>query len=229
MYFVTDKHKKFLMIFGFITCFVLILVLLFHYSRRTRLSKNVLKIEKKPEKKVVKKELKDMPFFVFSTSVVPYPRNFAPSGFMGDKIDIKMTGSYDIKLKETYPCLKFIYYPTGEKKWAGIIWQNPPNNWGDYDGGYDLSKATKLTFWARGDVGGEVVEFKIGGISSTYKDSVNVTSGDVILEKEWIKYILHLNEFSTHYISGGFSFVVTKENNRNGCIFYLDEVRYEGD
>ena len=41
--------------------------------------------------------------------------------------------------------------------WTGIAWQNPANDWGDLPGGYDLTGAKKLTFWARGEFGIEIL------------------------------------------------------------------------
>jgi hypothetical protein len=38
--------------------------------------------------------------------------------------------------------------------WMVIYWQQPPNNLGDRKGGYDLTGAKQLSFWARGEVGG---------------------------------------------------------------------------
>ena len=209
---------------GLIFC---LFVLLFSWLR-IPLSKQALKIEERPlKKKTFKRDPVDTPFYIFSTSVVPYPKNFAPSGYMGDMGDIKMTGSYDVTLKEEYPCLKFSYSPSGKKRWAGIMWQNPANNWGDFDGGYDITRATKLTFWAKGEKGGEVVEFKIGGIAAAYSDSTNLTSGDIALKDKWVKYVIKLEGFPMHFISAGFGFVVAQEENGRGCTFYLDEIKYE--
>src|SRR5712691_9681162 len=44
---------------------------------------------------------------------------------------------------------------------AGAYWQDPVNNWRKTPGptGYDLSGFSKLTFWVRGQSGGEVVQF----------------------------------------------------------------------
>ena len=69
--------------------------------------------------------------------------------------------------------------------WAGVAWQNPANNWGEFDGGYNLTKAKKLSFWARGDKGGEIVEFKLGGTAANYPDSENLTTGALTLKNEW--------------------------------------------
>src|SRR5262249_5477002 len=56
--------------------------------------------------------------------------------------------------------------------WGGVVWQNPPNDWGDKPGGLDLTGSTNLTFWARGAVGGEKVTFGYGllGIDKRYHD-----------------------------------------------------------
>ena len=70
-------------------------------------------------------------------------------------------------------CLKVDY--TASDNWGGVVWQNPANNWGDKAGGWNLTGAKKLTFWARGDKGGEVVTFLFGliGKDKTYHDTGN--------------------------------------------------------
>ena len=36
----------------------------------------------------------------------------------------------------------------------------PEQNWGDYpDAGYDLTGATGISFWAKGEIGGEQIKF----------------------------------------------------------------------
>ena len=48
-------------------------------------------------------------------------------------------------------CMKLQFKsPNG---FGGIAAQNPPNDWGDLPGGFNLTGATKLTFWARGQDG----------------------------------------------------------------------------
>ncbi len=47
--------------------------------------------------------------------------------------------------------------------WAGVLWQYPPNNWGNLGGGYPIPPGTtKVSFWARGKDGGEKVHFVSG-------------------------------------------------------------------
>jgi hypothetical protein len=47
--------------------------------------------------------------------------------------------------------------------WAGAFWQYRANNWGALGGGYPIPPgATQVSFWARGQVGGELVLFFTG-------------------------------------------------------------------
>jgi hypothetical protein len=107
------------------------------------------------------------------------------------------------------------------------MWQNPPNNWGRMDGGYNLTEAKKVSFCAKGEKGGEVIEFIIGGLLSSYPDSTNLTTGEIAINKEWTIYIIDLSQAKLDYISGGFCFILSRESNPKGCTFYLDDVKYD--
>ncbi len=53
--------------------------------------------------------------------------------------------------------------------------------------------ATRLTFWGRGENGGERVhEFRIGGIIGQYPDSDVATLSNIRLTKEWKQYTIDL-------------------------------------
>ena len=85
-------------------------------------------------------------------------------------------------------CIKVAYSP-GPNGWGGICWQNKPDNWGDKPG-EDFSHAgyKRLTFWARGETGQELIEFKAGGINAPgkqYKDSFETSASKIQVEKEW--------------------------------------------
>ena len=109
-----------------------------------------------------------------------------------------------------------------------IDWQNPANNWGARDGGFDLTGATKLTFWAKGEKGGEVItEFKMGGITGEYGDSDSIGMGPVVLTNEWKKYAIDLEGLDLSYISGGFCWSASKMDNPDGFVIFLDEIKYE--
>jgi len=129
----------------------------------------------------------------------------------------------------------FNVYTEPQQNWAGIYWQYPEENWGDKSG-YDLTGATKLTFWAKGENGGEKGEFKIGGInrppyndpSKPYQDSCGpLTTGAITLANTWKQYTIDLNGEDLSCIIGGFCWVTNNAQNPNGCTIYLDDIRYD--
>jgi len=187
-------------------------------------SRPSLEIHKKPFEK---KELMSMPFYVFNNRILPPVQNFALSGFMGDGGDLKISGSYDEVFEEGYPTLKVEYGGKGPNGWAGAVWQNPANNWGTFDGGYNLSNAKNLIFWAKGEKGGEIVSFTIGGTAANYPDSATISTGPIVLNDEWTEYVIDLSENQLFYIAAGFGFVVKRDLNPYGCVFYLDDIKYD--
>ena len=149
---------------------------------------------------------------------------------MGDYNDMKFNDTCAEEPHSGKQCMKISYAVKAEQGagWVGIFWQNPANNWGARDGGFDLTGAKALTFWARGENGGEVVtELKMGGITGEYADSDSVGIGPIVLTKEWKQYSIDLTGADLSYISGGFCFSASKMDNPNGFTFYLDDIRYE--
>lgn len=175
------------------------------------------------------KKPEEVPFYIYADSG-SIQNHYIPSGWMGDYSDIKVEQGSKEDPYFGSTCLKAEYLNRVSQgaRWAGVYWQNPPNNWGSVDKGIDLSKATKVTFWARGKVGGEIVdEFKIGGIMGEYSDSDTAGIGPVKLTKEWKQYTIDLTGKDLSYIIGGFCWAANLDNNPEGMTFYLDEIRYE--
>jgi len=156
--------------------------------------------------------------------------HYIPSGYMGDYGDILYNDSHGENPHSGASCIKIVYTPDVSQgaRWAGIYWQNPANNWGARKGGYDITGATRLAFWARGEIGGErIEEVKMGGISGAYPDSDTATVGPIVLTKEWKQYEIDLTGKDLSYISGGFCWSTNLDVNPDGCTFYLDDIRYE--
>lgn len=156
--------------------------------------------------------------------------HFIPSGWMGDYGDLKINPGAAENPHSGKTTFKITYSAkmTQGAGWAGMYWQQPANNWGDKKGGYNLTGATKLTFWARGEKGGEkIAEFKIGGITGEYPDSDSQAMGPVVLSNEWQKYTMDLKDKDLSNIIGGFCFSVSKDDNPNGFVVYLDDIVYE--
>jgi len=156
--------------------------------------------------------------------------HFAPSGWMGDYGDIKINQAASEKPRSGNTSIKITYSAkmTQGAGWAGIYWQQPANNWGEKNGGYDLTGATKLTFWARGANGGEkIAEFKTGGITGEFPDSDSASIGPIELKTEWQKYTIDLKDKDLTRVIGGFCWAASKDDNPNGFVIYLDDIIYE--
>lgn len=169
------------------------------------------------------------------SATVNIQESFSPSGWMGDgeygRKYIEFSG-VDTSTPHSPPTSVKVTYTFGTNRWAGLYWQNQPNNWGDQPG-RNLSgkKGAKLTFWARGEVGNEVVEFKAGGISNKtkeYRDSFVATSGRQLLSREWKKYEIDLSHANLSSVIGGFCWVASSDYNRGKQVtFYLDDIVIE--
>lgn len=168
-------------------------------------------------------------FNVYTDRSAP-DNHYAPSGWMGDHGDVSLNDQYLADAHSGTSCIQITYLAKQAQGvgWAGIYWQNPPNNWGEKIGGYDLTGYNKLTFWARGENGGEAIEkFKVGGVKGTYPDSLELGIGPVVLTKDWKKYTINLADEDLSYVSGGFCWVTASRLNPEGATFYLDDIRFE--
>ena len=104
----------------------------------------------------------------------------------------------------------------------------PANNWGEKPGGFDLSSFKRVTFWARGEEGGEkIAEFKVGGITGEHGDSDSASIGPVTLTHDWKKYTIDLADKNLSHIVGGFCWSASRDDNPSGFTLFLDEVRFE--
>ncbi|MCB4792312.1 MAG: hypothetical protein LHV68_10575 [Elusimicrobia bacterium] len=157
--------------------------------------------------------------------------HYAPTGWMGDFGDIKIKSDYAENPHSGKTCIKITY--SGEMKqnagWGGIYWQYPNGNWGtNKKGGLNLTGAKALTFWAKGEKGGEIIsEFKMGGITGEYGDTDSKSIGPVTLTNKWEKYSINLVGADLTNVIGGYCFAASKDDNPNGFTIYLDDIQYE--
>ena len=100
------------------------------------------------------------------------------------------------------------------------------NNWGDKEGGYDLSGAEQLEVWARGEYGGEEVSFGIGllGSETAHPDSGKTSIDDIVLTREWRRYLVPLKKVDLSSIKTGFVIGVT--GRQTPVTVYLDSIRF---
>ena len=165
-----------------------------------------------------------LPFKVFDDKGSPN-NHYVPSGWMGNTKGLKVDEGVDVNPHGGKTCLRFEYSETS--KWAGIVWQDPANDWGDQPGGFNLTGAKKLKVWARGDKGGETVSFKFGvlGTDKKYSDSATGAINDLKLTKEWTEYAIDLAGKDLTRIKTGF--VWTVDGQGSPVVFFLDDIRLE--
>jgi len=110
--------------------------------------------------------------------------------------------------------------------WGGVFWQYPDKNWGDTIG-LTIVNAKKVTFWAKGNAGGEIVKFKAGGIKDRlYKDSFERETIWITLGTVWKQYEIDLTNANLSMIIGGFAWVSESVAGKE-ITFYIDEIMYE--
>jgi hypothetical protein len=150
---------------------------------------------------------------------------WSPSGYEGNTGAIKMDDNCGENPHSGPTCLKVTY--DAPDNWGGVVWQDPANDWGDQPGGLDLTGATKLTFWARGSKGGEVVSFSMGilGADRKFHDTAKAELKDVHLNTNWTQYTMDLSGQNMSQIKTGFVWVVAGQG--APVTFYLDDIKYE--
>ena len=163
-----------------------------------------------------------VPFAVYTDAGAHQP--FIPSGYMGNTAAIAMDPACKTQPFAGDTCLEVTY--KAADGWGGVVWQSPPNDWGNLPGGYNLKNANALTFHARGATGNEVVSFGVGviGPDKPYPDTARENLKDVALSTEWKLYTLPLSGKDLSRIKSGFSW--TTGGKGAPVTFYLDDIQY---
>jgi len=150
---------------------------------------------------------------------------WAPSGWMGTRDALTMDAACTESPHSGRTCLRFTYDEPG--MWVGVAWQHPANDWGEQPGGFDLTGAKKLTFWARGLEGGEKLDFGVGLLSSDkpYPDTAKAERKGVKLKTKWKRYSIDLDDEDLSRIKT--PFVWSLGGRGRPVTFYLDDIRFE--
>ena len=164
---------------------------------------------------------------------IPLESLYEPSGWMGDGAlyvsfdqhhrGVRRPGDHDRSVMR-------ISYSPGSAGWTALYWQWPEGNWGETQG-RSLS-AERVTFSARGELGGELVAFNVGGIGRDgelpFRDKVDRSSGGIFLENEWKQYEIDLRDQDLSSLVGGFAWTIQSRGNVvHPVTFYLDNVQFE--
>ncbi len=174
--------------------------------------------------------------------------HFDYKGALGD-FNSGMDANWATSPQSGKTCIKATYNAgsnPGWNGWTGWSMQNgvlldgtavPVSNWGTYpNAGVDLSGATTLSFWAKGESGGEVVEFSAFGIgrdfwgnpNQPYPGSSAAIKTEITLTSTWTEYTLDLTGKDLSYILGGFTWAAAASKNGNqNIVFYIDNIQYD--
>ena len=177
--------------------------------------------------------------------------HFAERGQMcnrGDEASVPvMNEAYTVNPHSGLNCIR-CEFKAKKSNWGGWFFMNgamPANaknaqiNWGTIPGaGQNVQGATRLTFWARGEFGGEKVRFFSLGIgrnpssgvaSAPYPDSARqVSSPFITLSKEWKQYELKLDNLNLTNVLLGFAWQTKSTINQHKDItFYLDDIAFD--
>ena len=161
---------------------------------------------------------------------------YAPSGWQGETSAITVvsvntdnlrTGDADNKN------IKWTYTANSLSTWAGVAWQHPENNWGTAPG-RKVTGATKVTVWAKGAVGGEIIDMSSGNSTyltppdpGKYKDTYYVQY-TATLTTEWQKIELPIPEAADlSSVLIPFIWVVAAPTDKSATTFYIDDIRFE--
>jgi len=159
-------------------------------------------------------------------TVIPVDGVYVPSGYMGATagISVRKEGSgagarYDLDLSAV-----------DSPYWAGIYWQYPADNWGQKPG-LRLRDPKRLSFRAKGAKGGELVQFKVGGISGAFADSImpalSLDPSGTRLGEDWKEYSIGLAGRPLDSSIGGFCVAAGAADNPQGCRIFISDIRYE--
>ena len=166
-----------------------------------------------------------LPFVIFSEKGSTNNHYF-PSGWMGNIKAIRLDEGCQFQPHNGATCLRLEYQAAAD--WGGVVWQDPENDWGRVPGGWNLTGAKKLVFWARGDKGGELVScFKFGvlGRGNRFYDTANGSLDAVRLTSAWKQYTIDVSGKDLSCLKTGFAWIVVGQG--KPVVFYLDDIRFE--
>jgi hypothetical protein len=171
---------------------------------------------------------------------------FVPTGFMGDSTaqTNNITLAHDaVTCKAPRPpnaggdCFTATWAATlaagAASAWAGVYWQSPANNWGALPGKAIAPGAQKVSFYAAGAKGGEVIQLSVGGINANgadpslkYGDTFGIKAPPITLTTDWTQYEISLQGAQYTTVLGGFCWVATSTTGQS-VTFYIDDIQWE--
>lgn len=124
-------------------------------------------------------------------------------------------------------CYKIIWRQPQPIEWVGMYWLHPqahPSDWAQPgQPGCDFTGATAVTFWARGEQGGEEVAWL-----ATFNALNEIETAPVTLSTTWAPYTIDLSGRDLTNVVGAFGYRIYGSLNSGDTTFYLDRIVYQG-
>ncbi len=162
-----------------------------------------------------------LPFYVYKDgNDLPY----FPTAYMGNYKDIKVDTNNQEDVHSGTSSLKISY--NSDYGWYGLGLVDPANDWGEILGGYDITGATKFSFWAKASK--KKVKATIGfgliGKNKPFPDTAK-KSKEIILTTKWKKYTIKIKKLDLSCIRSGL--VLFSSNYQSTQDIYFDDVVFE--
>ena len=150
---------------------------------------------------------------------------WSPSGVMPENNFLALDVNCKIAPHSGETCFRIKYTSGGD--WSGLQWQHPAGDWENNSaGGFEVTGAKALKFWARGDKGGEAFALNMGGpLTGKYPNTAQADFGTITLTNKWTEYSFPLEDKDLRRIKNPFT-VVLKGNGFPFTI-YLDDIVFE--
>jgi len=157
---------------------------------------------------------------------------YFPSGWMGDGEEgvkyLTITKLSQNIRGENKVATKIVYRGGGPKGFAGVYWQHPDGNSGGKRG-LNLTGARSIAFLARGEKGGEIVEFFAGGSAGQpFPDSFSkVSIGDKVLTTDWQQFEIGLDKLNLANVVGAFAWSAPAPARGSEITFYIADLQIQ--
>jgi hypothetical protein len=163
-----------------------------------------------------------LPFYVYKNAADQTP--YAPSAYMGNYKAIELDLNCKDEVHSGESSIKIRY--NARDNWYGIGFVDPANDWGDILGGYDISGAKTLSFWAKTS---ETKLKATAGFGLIEKEKPFPDTGkkseEFTLTKKWKKFTIEIKNIDLSCIRTGF--VIFSSSNGFPHDIFLDDIVFE--
>lgn len=162
-----------------------------------------------------------LPFYIYKDNESsPY----IPSALMGNYQAIEIDLDYTEEVYEGSKSIKIHYKDKSD--WYGVGFVDPPGDWGEILGGYDITDAETLSFWAKASYDNLKVTAGFGLIKNDkpFPDTA-IETVELSLTSQWKKYVIKTKKLDMSCIRSGF--VIFSSGEGLSHTIYLDEIVFE--